>query len=237
MAAIIEWAQATRTPTAAILQTPPFSDTEAPEIIGTAIVYHYLTRVVNVLLVESWFPSQKWLKTILQKFAGVFFTRFTRQHIPQGETLALLSASPLLLDFAWANSSPAIAGAFARFAAVIENAGQRTLPIEVRQVVQHYVNEWQGADPGISRQWVEKVIQPLESHHKPLAKLVLLAAIAPHQVEDTIIAAFRSVKPDDQALIDAVAWGSFSAAHRIGSWLALPKQPAQASTVTELATV
>jgi len=37
---IVEWAQATRNPGAEILSSPPFNREAAPEIIGTAIVYH-----------------------------------------------------------------------------------------------------------------------------------------------------------------------------------------------------
>lgn len=218
-AAIIEWARATRTPGASILQEPPFSPAAAPEIIGTALIYHYLTRVVNVLLVESALPAQSWLKAPLKRILGLVFARFARQIIPQGETLHLLPEARLPADVEWATSSPTIAGAFSRFAATIEKAGSRTVPAPVRQLVKEYLRSWNGEDPGMSRGWVERIIQPLDAEMQPQAKLILLGAIAPHHVDEGVIAAFRNVLPDDEQLIESLAWGSFTAARRIGSWL------------------
>jgi hypothetical protein len=63
------------------------------------------------------------------------------------------------------------------------------------------------------------VIQLLDAEMQPLAKLILLGALAPHQVDECVIAAFRKILPDDSQLIEALAWGSFTAARRVGSWL------------------
>lgn len=219
MADLIAWAHATRSPKASILQNPPFSPVEAPEIIGTAFVYHYLTRVVNTLLVESFFPPQSWVKVSLQRIFGLIFIPFVRRHIPQCETLNLLPPASLPSDFEWAKESPGIAGALARFVSVIEASGQRILPLQVRQVAQEYIHGWEGEDPGLSRQWVEQALKALELSLRPLGKVVLLAAIAPHHIDEAIVADFRRVQPEDAALIEAVAWGSFTAARRIGSWL------------------
>jgi hypothetical protein len=45
------------------------------------------------------------------------------------------------------------------------------------------------------------------------------AALAPHQIDATVIAAFRARWPADSALLGALAWPSFTAARRIGTWL------------------
>jgi hypothetical protein len=42
------WAAATRTPGDELVRNPPFSEREAPEIIGTAVGFHYINRVVEV---------------------------------------------------------------------------------------------------------------------------------------------------------------------------------------------
>jgi hypothetical protein len=41
---VVEWAAATRLPGAKILLSPPFSRKNAPEIIGTAVFFHYINR-------------------------------------------------------------------------------------------------------------------------------------------------------------------------------------------------
>jgi hypothetical protein len=55
--------------------------------------------------------------------------------------------------------------------------------------------------------------------------LALLAALAPFQVDDALVADFRGGGPadgarGDGALVAATAWASFTAARRIGTWLA-----------------
>lgn len=221
--AIIEWARATKTPNAKILAIPPFSLSEAPEIIGTALLYHYITRMVNALLVESALPPYMWLKEPLKRFLGVIFKPYANKKIPQGETLEFLPESPLPSDFEWAKNHPTIGGAFARFITVMEIVGAQTLPIEVREVVQSYVNTWQGQDPSMSRGWVDTVIQSLGANMQPLAKLTLLGAIAPYQIGESVIDAFREILPSDYDLVQALAWGSFIATRKIASWI-VPSQ-------------
>ena len=218
-AAIIEWTRATRTPGAAILANPPFSAEAAPEMIGLAVVYHYMTRMVNVLLVESALPQQQWVKAPMIRLLSLIFAPFARRSIPNGETLALLPDAPLPVDLQWAASNEIIAGAFARFAHAIEEAASRTVPAEVCQVVQEYLSTWQGDDPGMSRRWVDELIAPLNHENQTIAKLALLGAISPHHVDEGIINEFRAVLPDDKQLIELLSWACFSVARRIGTWL------------------
>jgi AhpD family alkylhydroperoxidase len=66
---IVAWASATRSPDAEILRSPPFSTQDAPEIIGTAVSFHYINRMVSVLLSETPLPSNSFLlKGILKLF-------------------------------------------------------------------------------------------------------------------------------------------------------------------------
>src|SRR5438445_369067 len=45
---LVAWAAATRDPASEQLARPPFSPEEAPEVIGTALLFHYVNRVVEV---------------------------------------------------------------------------------------------------------------------------------------------------------------------------------------------
>ena len=72
MRLIVEWALATNTPTSPTLRSPPFSRQEAPEIIGTAVFYHYMNRMAKVLLGDTPLPSnQSWLKNFLKHIGAV----------------------------------------------------------------------------------------------------------------------------------------------------------------------
>ena len=57
---------------------------------------------------------------------------------------------------------------------------------------------------------------------KVVARLTLLTALAPYQVLEQDIQAFRSIYPGDDKLLAATSWASFAAARRIGHWLFNP---------------
>ncbi|MBZ0251777.1 MAG: carboxymuconolactone decarboxylase family protein, partial [Candidatus Methylomirabilis sp.] len=50
------WALETRKPGSELLKKPPFSAADLPEIAGTAVVFHYVNRMVSVFLPPSPFP-------------------------------------------------------------------------------------------------------------------------------------------------------------------------------------
>jgi len=216
----IAWAAATLSPGDPRLLEAPFSAQDAPEIIGTAIMFHYINRMANIFLDDTPLPSNRsWLKGTLKRLAGWYFSRAARRKKEAGISLALLPAADLPADLDWAADSPSVSGAFARLAAVIETAGQNALPESARLLTQEYVGNWQGESPGLSRGWVEEAIAGLDEAAKPAARLALLTAIAAYQIDRQVIDDFRIHHPGDRQLIEASAWASFTAARRIGRWL------------------
>jgi hypothetical protein len=59
---------------------------------------------------------------------------------------------------------------------------------------------------------------------RPAARLALLTALASHQVDASVVAAFRHQAPTDHELLALLSWSSWVAALRVGSWLA-PASP------------
>ena len=217
---IVEWAAATRSPGAEVLLSPPFSQKDSPEIIGTAVFFHYVNRMVSVLLSETPLPSNHlWLKGVFKRMAGWFFSRAIHRSKPLGTSLELLSETELPVDLAWAKTSPNIAGAFARFEAVIDKAGRDFIPEKVRECVEKYVQAWDGKDPGLGRHWVEDALNGFDEKSKDVGRLVLLTALAPYQVNDSVVHAFVTHINEDSKFLGVLAWGSFTAARRIGTWL------------------
>ncbi len=133
--------------------------------------------------------------------------------------MELLPESELPDDLAWAKTSPNIAGAFARFAAVVNKAGREFIPQDVRDCVLEQVQAWDGKDPKLGRHWVEEAIDGLDGKSKDIGRLVLLTALAPYQVDEGVVNAVTTHIIGDDGLLGALAWGSFTAARRIGTWL------------------
>ncbi len=217
---IVKWAAATRSSGAEVLLSPPFSQKDAPEIIGTAVFFHYVNRMASVLLSKTPLPSNHpLLKGFFKRMAGWFFSRAIHRSKPLGASLELLPESELPVDLAWAKTSPNIAGAFARFAAVIDRAGKDFIPENIQECVVKHVQAWDGKDPGLGRDWVEEAINGLDEKSKDIGRLVLLTALAPYQVDEGVVNAFTTHITGDDRLLGALAWGSFTAARRIGTWL------------------
>ena len=217
---IVKWAAATRSPGAEVLLSPPFSQKDAPEIIGTAVFFHYVNRMANVLLSETPLPSNHpLLKGVFKRIGGWFFSRAIHRSKPLGASLELLPESELPADLAWAKTSTNITGAFARFAAVVNRAGRDFIPEDVRDCVVKHVQAWDGKDPRLGRHWVEEAMSGLDEKSKDIGRLVLLTALAPYQVDEGVVNAFTAHIIGDDRLLGALAWSSFTAARRIGTWL------------------
>jgi len=95
MAQLVRWAAATRSPAAASLASPPFSDDEAPEIIGTALVYHYVNRMVHVFLDTTPLPITRPGRDLARRvFGATFARRMVRRNAEPGASLGFLSFPP-----------------------------------------------------------------------------------------------------------------------------------------------
>ncbi len=218
--AIASWASSTLTPGSAILHSPPFSDAEAPAFIGTAVFFHYINRMVTVLLGNSPLPFSSGLpKKVSLHLAAWFFGSAIRLPKAQGASLDLLTEVTLPDDLSWAKASLPIAGAFARFARAVEDAGVRSLSEEVRTPVRRAVERWNGSSFDVHAGWFEEEISALEGKEKAAGRLAFLTAFAPYRVDDSTVHAFAEHFPGDDILISALAWSSFTAARRVGSWL------------------
>lgn len=217
---IAEWASATLTPGSPILHTPPFPDSEAPAFIGTAVFFHYINRMVTILLGDSPLPFQSGIpKKVSLHLAAWFFGGAIRLEKLPGTSVELLPEATLPDDLSWAKASLPIAGAFARFANAIEHAGVSSLSEEVRAAVSKSAQNWEGNDPAINDRWYEDDIAHLQGAERAAGRLACLTAFAPYKVDETVVRAFSEHFAGDDILISALAWSSFTAARRIGSWL------------------
>lgn len=220
--AVVTWALATRQPESPIVRQPPFPDAHVPEMIGVALAYHYINRMVNIFAAASPFPmATTRFKPMARRAAMPMFRRMLARDMRPGASLELLPDAPLPDDLAWAHGDPVIADAFGRAAAAFDALGRRALPEQVRRLVTTRLDAWQGEDSGISRSWVEDAVAELPPPQRPLGRLALLAAFASYQVDAQVLdgARTQSGAAGDEGLVAATAWASFAAARRIGSWL------------------
>ncbi len=218
VAALVAWAGATGRPATA---PPPVRSADVPELVGTAVAFHYVNRMVTVLLAESPFPLRgRRARTALRRVMGRVVAGAVRRAKAPGASLELLPDAPLPADLSWAAGRPAVAAAFARFAAAVDEAGTFALSPDARARVAEHVAAWQGGDPGLGRAWLDAARDGAPAPVADEAELALCTALAPWRVDDAMVARYRRHRPgDDAALLGALAWGAFAAARRIGGWI------------------
>jgi AhpD family alkylhydroperoxidase len=214
------WAAATRSPDAAVLADPPFEGELAPEMIGTAVAFHYINRMVTILASESPFPGPRALRPLTTRIAPRLFANAVRRPKMAGASLLFLDEAELPEDMGWAKGNPAVASAFAGFIAAIDEEAHDSIGRDARAVVEDRVRAWKGEQQGLSRGWTEPSIAELSEREAPAARLALLAALAPHQIDDGLIDAYRRHEPADPRLLALLAWASAQAARRVGAWCA-----------------
>lgn len=192
-----------------------------PELIGTAVTFHYLNRMVNIFLVPSPIPAgvPQRPRQAIARVAGRLMRSGLRRPAPPGASLGLLPARRLPGDLAWTAGNPAVAEAFARAAGSITAAGERSVPAAVRALVEAELAAWDGRPPGVSTSWVEQRLSGLPPELWPVGRLALLTALASYQVGPTVVAAYRRWRPDDRSLIEVTSWASLAAARWWGSRL------------------
>ena len=217
---IVQWALATTSPRSELLRWQPFSRDEAPEVIGTAVFYHYMNRMANALLGETPLPfKQGWLKSPLKTIASQTFANAMNRSKTIGDSLEFLPKANLPNDLRWTKTNSNIAKAYSCFANAIEEAGEQSLPSEVRAHVEEELNQWSGKTSELSLAWAEDAISRFDESTEAAARLAILAALTPERIEVSAIAAFRKHFPEDAKLLGALAWASFAAARKIGTWL------------------
>jgi AhpD family alkylhydroperoxidase len=212
------WASAGATRAGAEGQDWPFPPAQAEELIGVAVTFQYLNRMVNVFLGDS--PLPDGAPSGARRFLGWMMGRDAAAFAEPGVALALL---PSVADTVpWAGG--VVGDAFTSAAAAISATSSVTEP--VRALLAAELSEWDGQAPGLGRGWVDEAVRVLPAAERAAGRLALLTAKASYQVDDEVVAAFRATRPEDAALVELTAYASMAAASRVGDWLWLGRVPA-----------
>jgi len=199
-------------------EAPPFPAGQAAELVGVAVAFHYLNRMVNVFLGDSPIPAGA--PAVIRRGAWRAFGRvmrpYARRDREPGYALDLLPPVPPPDDLSWTAGSPFVAEAMARSYAAIDEAGESAVPAAVRGLVAVRLARWDGGPTGLGRAWVDEAVAGLPAGERAAGRLALLAAFASYQIDQSVIDGFRRDRPDDAALIRLTGWASLAAARRIG---------------------
>jgi AhpD family alkylhydroperoxidase len=213
----VAWARGTATPGG---PAAPFSPNDAVEYIGTAMIFHFVTRLVLVLLDETFLPGGPRAQALARRAAGVAFARKVRAEHRPGLATDRLAPYPLPDHLVWTTPSPPVATSLAALTGCLEES--QHLPEESRGVVRRAITAWRGEPMQISSAWTDEYTDSLPEELRGATRLALLTSLAPHQVTDADVAAARMLLATDASFASALAWAAWTAARRVGAWISRP---------------
>ena len=213
--ALAHWARGSGAPTGG---APPVGAEAVPEVLGVAVVFHYINRMVNLFLPESPFPPRLpgGARTLVRRVFGRMMG-LTGGAPEPGASLALLPPAPVTADLGWTAGNPTVRDAFARAGAAFDRAGRRSVPDSVRSLVTARLDGWDGEPPGPNRGWLTEAVADLSPADRPAGRLALLAAIGSYQSTDRDIDTLRAAGAGDRELVEIAAWAGMAAARRVGT--------------------
>jgi AhpD family alkylhydroperoxidase len=200
----------------------PFSRDQAPAVLATAVLFHYINRMVNIFLDDTMMPIVGKVPVIgdqaLKIFSNVVSGRIVTVDVAPG---IFLTAAPLMAlpdAFSWASGAPNVAGGLLRFASAVNAASSTSVDVGVQELVVRSIAAWDGENQEPGKEWLNRMVAPLPQQKRPQARMALLAAMASWAVDDSEITAFKRTGLSDRELLDTAAWGAYLAAERIAGW-------------------
>jgi hypothetical protein len=201
----------------------PFTAEELPEAIAALMAMSDINRFSHVVMdgspVSAPFGLQGVKAAALRLFGGELRATHVERLTP-GRALSLLPPAPLPTDMQWATPNPRIADALARWAGVVEREASGVVSPAVKDLVVHNLQDWKGEVMPISRSWVDAETLALTGQDRAIARLALVLAKAPYQVDGRLVEDVRKEDPGEERFIRILAWTSFSSARRFAQRIA-----------------
>ncbi|PZF94335.1 carboxymuconolactone decarboxylase family protein [Micromonospora deserti] len=206
-AALVGWAEASRSPGAADWTSP-----YCPEVTGTLLAFHFINRVVSALLDPDLLPGGLQRSPVVRSVGGRLYARTAREPKEPGRSLPLLDAGTTAPP-AWAGDSP-VGVAYASLKNAATQGGD-LLGDVARQTVAATVSWEDGKFPARPAEWAVDLIRDLPGTDRAGTRIALLAAFAPSAISAGDVARWRLFHPADADLVRLVAFGAITATDHV----------------------
>ncbi|MET8991990.1 DNA-binding protein [Nonomuraea wenchangensis] len=209
LAALLEWARSTATrPVAA-----PFPAGQAAEHLGTAVFGHFVNRMAAAMLPAGLTPGTM-DSADEPAFDGAPVLQGMRERLRPGDTLPLLKGMPAGQEPSWAAGHP-VGAAYATLSAVAAQGAGLLAPAAATAVTEVVAAHRGRCRPRGS--WLEQALDGLSEGERAGALVAVLAALAPRDLTDEDVAAWRSTdrRFSDHCTVYLLAFGAMAAVEHI----------------------
>jgi AhpD family alkylhydroperoxidase len=219
----LTWVKSIATPGTKMDMPVPFTAEELPEAIAALMAMSDINRFSHVVMNGSPVSAPLGLQSVKAAALRLFGGELRATHIKPltpGRALRLLPPAGLPADMRWATPNPRIADALARWSAAVERESSRVASPEVRDLVFRSLQHWSGELMPLSRSWVDSEVKELTGQDRAIARLALVLAKAPYQVDQTLVEDVLSEDRSEERFIRILSWASFSGARRFAQRIA-----------------
>jgi AhpD family alkylhydroperoxidase len=219
----LAWVKSIATPGTKTHPPMPFTAEELPEAIAALMVMSDLNRFSHVVMDGSPVSAPLGLRRVKAAALRLFGNELRAIHLEPltpGRALSLLPPASLPTDMQWAIPNPRIADALARWASAVERETSGVVSAAVRGLVARNLQHWKGDLMPISRSWVDSEVLTLTRQDRTIARLALVLAKAPYQVDEKLVEDVLSEDRSEERFVRVLAWASFSSARRFAERIA-----------------
>ncbi|MGI9351772.1 MAG: carboxymuconolactone decarboxylase family protein [Rhizobiaceae bacterium] len=214
---VLEWVRAVAAPGQKEIPPNPFTADQLPEVFGTLLGMSDINRFSHVVMEDSPVNAPFGLQTakaIALRYFGSELEITRQLSLEHGRALPLLPPANLPVDMHWAKPNPRVADALSRWSAAVERESKGVISQAVRKTVESSLTIWNGEQMPISRSWVNADVQDLYGADRAIARLAIVLAKAPYQVDEKMAEAVLGEDQDEERFIRILAWASFTGARR-----------------------
>ena len=219
----LAWVRSVATPGTAVHPPVPFTALELPEAIAALMAMSDINRFSHVVMDGSPVSAPlglRGIKAAALRLVGGELRSTHRVPLTPGRALPLLPPASLPADMQWAAPNARIAAAVARWTAVVEREASGVVSPAVRELLTRNLRAWKGDLMPISRSWLESELPALTGRDRAIARLALVLAKAPYQVDETLVRDVLNEDGCEERFIRILAWASFSGARRFAQRVA-----------------
>ena len=201
-----------------IILNPPFNKEEAPEIIGTAVLFHYINRMITLFAGDTPLPTTKMRGIILNLVSKYVFGKAIRKEKKAGESLVFIEEAINQKGFECAAESSEIQIVFQFFKQQTEHNIHQILSPELITLLKNLATKLELLQSGFGNKNLENFFTKVKLSEREIAEFCFLTMFDTHKIYEDHFHKLKQ-KLTDAEILQVAAFVSLLVAENIGAGL------------------
>ena len=202
-----------------IIQNAPFSKQEAPEIIGTAVLFHYINRMVTLFAGDTPLPTTKMRGFVMNIASKFIFGKAIRKKKMAGESLTFIDKGLNNKPFEWADTSANINSAFQSFKQQTEKNIEKILSSELITLLRNFSTNLDLISQSFGTNQLDSFLLKVEPSERDIAEFCYLTMFDSHKIHDKHFTNLKQQIKKDEDILQIAAFSSMLISESIGEKL------------------